>query len=285
MLHSIYLLTYDYNDFAYADITKKEAPFYLSYLNNFLNLKEINDAYCFFSLNNFKNFSISILADHQLSNGNLSAIIPFLFIPSYYNIGNKKIINIICNDSNTFLSYKKKLCDLAAKQGICNLLISQLNTTITNAEKDRGLTLSSNIIYNDIESFKLDYQKVLSADPFVSNNFYVLNSENVFNNLGLFLKTQEEIIKNTYPLNYQMALKIELLQNENLNIILYNSFLKEELNNYKEHLEILKSSHQAKAIQDYYQEQYEILPLWYKRVGHLIKVLTGKRTFKSLFYK
>jgi hypothetical protein len=26
-----------------------------------------------------------------------------------------------------------------------------------------------------------------------------------------------------------------------------------------------------------------VLPLWYKRFGHIIKVLTGKRSFKSLF--
>lgn len=34
----------------------------------------------------------------------------------------------------------------------------------------------------------------------------------------------------------------------------------------------------------YYQNQYEVLPLWYKRFGHIIKVMTGKRTFASLFY-
>jgi hypothetical protein len=33
----------------------------------------------------------------------------------------------------------------------------------------------------------------------------------------------------------------------------------------------------------FYRQEYEILPLWYKRFGHIIKVLMGKRTFKSLF--
>lgn len=36
-------------------------------------------------------------------------------------------------------------------------------------------------------------------------------------------------------------------------------------------------------IKRWYQLEYEVLPLWYKRVGHLIKVLKGKRSFKSLF--
>lgn len=34
---------------------------------------------------------------------------------------------------------------------------------------------------------------------------------------------------------------------------------------------------------DWYHKEYEILPLWYKRFGHILKVLTGKRTFRSLF--
>jgi hypothetical protein len=37
------------------------------------------------------------------------------------------------------------------------------------------------------------------------------------------------------------------------------------------------------TIQEWYTKEYEILPRWYKRIGHLIKVLMGKRTFRSLF--
>lgn len=36
-------------------------------------------------------------------------------------------------------------------------------------------------------------------------------------------------------------------------------------------------------IRNFYHYEYEILPLWYKRFGHIIKVISGKRTFKSLF--
>jgi len=34
---------------------------------------------------------------------------------------------------------------------------------------------------------------------------------------------------------------------------------------------------------EWYYHEYEILPAWYKRFGHIIKVLMGKRTFRSLF--
>lgn len=40
---------------------------------------------------------------------------------------------------------------------------------------------------------------------------------------------------------------------------------------------------EAVKIRNFYYTEYEILPMWYKRFGHIIKVLTGKRTFRSLF--
>jgi len=33
----------------------------------------------------------------------------------------------------------------------------------------------------------------------------------------------------------------------------------------------------------WYHNEYEILPLWYKRFGHILKVIMGKRSFRSLF--
>ena len=39
----------------------------------------------------------------------------------------------------------------------------------------------------------------------------------------------------------------------------------------------------ANAILEWYRKEYEILPRWYKKFGHVIKVFKGKRTFKSLF--
>ena len=71
--------------------------------------------------------------------------------------------------------------------------------------------------------------------------------------------------------------KDELLTEENLwekRALLYKDFLllSKEIQE-KEYHEVL----------DWYHNQYEILPLWYKRLGHIIKVIMGKRTFRSLF--
>jgi hypothetical protein len=39
------------------------------------------------------------------------------------------------------------------------------------------------------------------------------------------------------------------------------------------------------SIKHWYHKEYEVLPLWYKQFGHIIKVLYRKRSFKSLFNK
>jgi hypothetical protein len=36
-------------------------------------------------------------------------------------------------------------------------------------------------------------------------------------------------------------------------------------------------------LRQWYHNEYEVLPLWFKRLGHIIKVLMGKRSFRSLF--
>lgn len=38
-----------------------------------------------------------------------------------------------------------------------------------------------------------------------------------------------------------------------------------------------------KEITDFYNNEYEVLPMWFKRLGHIVKVLMGKRTFGSLY--
>lgn len=42
---------------------------------------------------------------------------------------------------------------------------------------------------------------------------------------------------------------------------------------------------EVQRIKEWYNNEYEVLPIWYKRIGHVIKVMTGKRDFKSLFKK
>lgn len=69
----------------------------------------------------------------------------------------------------------------------------------------------------------------------------------------------------------EFEMEIELWKNRAL---LYQDFLAiSKKVQEKEHYDVI----------DWYHKEYEILPLWYKRFGHILKVLLGKRTFKSLY--
>ncbi len=73
---------------------------------------------------------------------------------------------------------------------------------------------------------------------------------------------------------HELLSKIELLQEQLESSGAYNINYNSSSARYKKQItELLK----------FYKQEYEILPLWYKRFGHIIKVFTGKRTFSSLF--
>lgn len=78
--------------------------------------------------------------------------------------------------------------------------------------------------------------------------------------LALFLYAQQQLIE-----DYKLQLEIKTAEEKNVR--LYLSIQKEE---------------RANALK-WYEKEYEVLPLWYKQFGHIIKVITGKRTLRSLF--
>ncbi|MEO5683254.1 MAG: hypothetical protein ABIQ88_11475 [Chitinophagaceae bacterium] len=49
--------------------------------------------------------------------------------------------------------------------------------------------------------------------------------------------------------------------------------------------QIMAEQNRANETLTWYKKEYEILPGWYKKGGQLLKVITGRRTFKSLFNK
>ena len=60
-------------------------------------------------------------------------------------------------------------------------------------------------------------------------------------------------------------------------------YMKQKYQNQNDYLKILKNQDESLKINDFYHHEYEILPLWYKKFGHILKVIMGKRSFRSLF--
>ncbi len=47
--------------------------------------------------------------------------------------------------------------------------------------------------------------------------------------------------------------------------------------------QIAAEQNRANETLEWYKKEYEVLPMWYKKFGQIIKVFKGKRTFRSLF--
>lgn len=77
-----------------------------------------------------------------------------------------------------------------------------------------------------------------------------------------------------------------LLKKQYSNLEVDNAVLEERLRNAQITIEVIRSKYKDDYEQliKWYHNEYEVLPLWFKRLGHIIKVLMGKRSFKSLFY-
>jgi hypothetical protein len=84
------------------------------------------------------------------------------------------------------------------------------------------------------------------------------------------LQRNNTLAANEQELKIKFGLWKEKLESQTM----YNSLYKQSDERYHK---------QMKEVVDFYKKEYEILPLWFKQLGHIIKVITGKRTFRSLF--
>jgi len=97
-------------------------------------------------------------------------------------------------------------------------------------------------------------------------------------------RVDRALAENSLPF-YQLALDrlgaVELAASQRREI----GRLRDERKIMEELLELNSKHDEVNYILRFYRNEYEILPLWYKRLGHIIKVIQGKRTFRSLFDK
>lgn len=97
------------------------------------------------------------------------------------------------------------------------------------------------------------------------------------------LKAEEKLFSHQNAALFNLKQQINHLKGQVQKLERLYTAASQEISNQATHINILRSQSQTAALQNYYNNEYEILPLWYKQAGHIIKVLMGKRSFKSLF--
>lgn len=249
----------------------------------------LNDGSCF-SPNLFKiigtlpnSFMLSLYSKN-LSDEKLKLILPKLFIlsclnPSLFADQNTITIAIINNSlQNEDAINTAQISNYFNGQGNYNIFFPTFNIDKTN----NGIQIvGNNILMFDNTPLPLN----LSMELNFSTNIIIHFFEKI-NSVKDFAKKIDEISLKMLP---------KIISPQSLEDYFINKKLVDlEINLWKQRVElyqsflVLSKTVQEKEYYDvlnWYHKEYEALPTWYKRVGHLIKVVLGKRSFKSLFTK
>jgi hypothetical protein len=144
-------------------------------------------------------------------------------------------------------------------------------------------------LQENITSLLPDYisliKQLSSSDSFF---FFFLDNPEKLSEVLDTLQRAETIIREDVPQTYYLL-------KENMSVSAKEHKLRVRIGLLQEQIDSLKAynlfhnslgtqeKRQIRELQHFYDKEYEILPLWYKRLGHVLKVIMGKRTFLSLF--
>jgi hypothetical protein len=115
------------------------------------------------------------------------------------------------------------------------------------------------------------------------NNRYIGIKTDGFIEVIEKLRAAEHTLLTEVPLQYKILQEHKNKENQIIKLQEELRLTKIDLENQKTYLKVIKDADEAGKIDRFYFNEYEILPLWYKKFGHLLKVLMGKRSFRSLF--
>jgi hypothetical protein len=158
-----------------------------------------------------------------------------------------------------------------------------------------------NFVESKVPDICLKENSLLAITGIESINFFSGDIPAIDRILNQYVYFRGDTLKNTLELENEMNRKIVHFLNENKDYDLLikrlmqaeNQFEKAE-NKYilqtrklaiaESFVEVAKNKYKDdyESLFEYYHKEYEVLPVWFKRLGHIIKVLTGHRKFKSL---
>ena len=215
--------------------------------------------------------------DQEISESYIETIISLFFQPSYFMESDVPVI-FLGSRATPHSRFFEKLSAKCMNQGLPVLIFKAKSAG--RAENIR------NQVY-EVRSSDLDYDAIIESwlsqylvekDP---GEIHLLFRKDEPGLQEIFKKMQEKEMELYKTRHFKLA-----------NLVYKKQKLVEE---YKNELDLkisagdsaqlylgMQKKQTADNVEWYYYE-YEILPAWYKRFGHIIKVIMGKRTFRSLF--
>lgn len=177
------------------------------------------------------------------------------------------------------------------EQGFNNIIFPDLRLPDEGAGKQIAYTLYNNDLQESL-FFQWYKANLMKGDSVM--NMFTLYSDQLLEKLIDARKNAERRLQAEEP-ELRKAISRIYSANQRLNKELAaNKILIDKLDSKNTYLAYLLGMfkdedgadielNRVMQIRKFYHHEYEVLPVWYKRFGHIIKVLMGKRKFRSLF--
>ena len=163
-----------------------------------------------------------------------------------------------------------------SQQGITEIEFPVFDLSLNGNQIDKNCTLL-------VQQNQYNYSQNQFVESNQNANILIIASNDVINNLATLSDLKKNLVlheKNNLASTSILRYYIEKDEFES-----ERKLWKQRTLVYQDFLSLSKKVQEKEyyEVLDWYHQQYEILPLWYKQLGHVIKVITGKRSFRSLF--
>lgn len=234
------------------------------------NKEDVASAYTYIADANAVSLALVLEINRTLSELELNSVVAFLFLPNYLSYGGQRPV---------FFTGPNEVLVNAARLSLSAALHQQGFDPSSLCTIKERLTTAAQLA----ETYSHQVENCLNgaADP-DDLIFYDSSDVKDMQEAARLISETEVGMRQRSP-EYRLFLQNQRLHSELSHLRTKYVHTLTELKYQREYNAILRTSHEAREIQNYYNAEYEALPLWFKRLGHLVKVLTGKRTFRSLF--
>jgi hypothetical protein len=255
------------------DVTlPKEENVFISILMDPSNRQNLEQTYNYIASTSSLSISLVLNIREQISNEGLCFITSFLFLPSYSRIAHRQVINFTGHSQKVLKKVVADLSTYLSLQGFDDVVMNMIGEE------------NNSVLFHSSDKLAHYYKEILEIGyQFNSNVFFNLSPSESMSTVLALLQQIEDGFKGKSPQLYSLINANKLLEQEIEYLKRKNIYTEAELSHQKQYADILRSQHSTRELQDYYNNEYEVLPKWYKRFGHLVKVVTGRRTFRSLF--
>ncbi|MEW6108504.1 MAG: hypothetical protein AB1632_04940 [Nitrospirota bacterium] len=221
--------------------------------------------------NGGKQFCLALNLDcDTVTEALLQDICSFFFLLNYQHISAKPVVVLPGEEevNNSLLS--EKLNDVMKRQGLKEALY-------LNVQDE--LNLYSTFTDGDKENFRQLLKHKYSAPINLIHKgiiFVHIKDSSAISDVVSACSEAELNLKETQPELYYLLEENKALADNVHQLEDSVSFMQERLTHQNDYLAFIRSNNEAKEIQAFYNKQYEVLPLWYKRFGHVLKFLMRK---------